>query len=56
MINTEALFDALSDLTDELQRQRQMLAALCRRTGIDPDEAQRLPGEELTGAVAGDEL
>lgn len=43
MINaTENLIWELQDL---VQRGNQMLAELCRRAGIDPAEAGRLPGE-----------
>jgi len=45
MINDDAVFDAISDLRDELQRVELMIAALCRLSGIDPAEIRRLPGE-----------
>jgi hypothetical protein len=37
--------DLIWDLQDQVQRASQMLAALCRKAGIDPAEAARLPGE-----------
>jgi hypothetical protein len=49
LITDGAMFDAVSDLTDELQRVRQMLAAVCGKLGIDANEAQRLPGETAPG-------
>jgi hypothetical protein len=45
VITNDAVFDAISDVTDEMQRMRQMLVALCVKNGIDPDQVQRLPGE-----------
>jgi hypothetical protein len=33
------------DLMDQVQRGNLMLAALCRKAGIDPVAAGRLPGE-----------
>lgn len=45
MINDGATFDAMADLTDEMQRCRQMLALICIHLEIDPVEAARLPGE-----------
>jgi hypothetical protein len=33
------------DLMDQVQRGNQMLAELCRKAGIDPAAAGRLPGE-----------
>ena len=37
--------DLIWDVMDQVQRVKQMLAALCEKAGIDPAEAARLPGE-----------
>lgn len=41
----DAAFDAVTDLMDEVQRTKQMVARLCEQAGIEPAEAARLPGE-----------
>lgn len=45
MITDTAAFDVVTDLRDEVQRTKQMVARLCEQAGIDPAEAARLPGE-----------
>lgn len=37
--------DLIWEMQDQIQRGNQMLAELCKRAGIDPVEAARLPGE-----------
>ena len=46
VITDTAAFDAQMDLMDQLQRVIQMLARLCAKFGIDPEEAGQLPGED----------
>jgi hypothetical protein len=41
------VFEALSDVRDELQRVNQVLAALCQQQGIDFHRARLLPGEGM---------
>jgi hypothetical protein len=51
VITDTATFDALHELWEDVQRGNLMLAALCRKAGIDPAEAKRLPGEAPAEAV-----
>lgn len=37
--------ELIYELQDQVQSGNQMLAALCRKLGVDPAEAGRLPGE-----------
>lgn len=47
--DTSVQLDVTYDLMDELQRQRQLIAALCRQAGIDPDKEGRLPTDPPAG-------
>jgi hypothetical protein len=62
---SDATYDAQMDLMDQLQRIGQKVDRLCRRAGINPEEAGRLPGEDedpaaprpvdlITGRPSGD--
>jgi len=43
--------DLIYEVMDEVQRGNQMLARLCEKAGIDPEEARRLPTDAAPKAV-----